>query len=649
MSGDHEVPQDGSAVEPGGDDSRPWSQWPARPGRRAVAVHLAVLLGYLAASVLLTWPHARYLVDHQLPATLDTGSYVWGLWWLAHSVQHLSNPWTTSYQAAPAGTQLGLHSLMPLAGAVMTPVTIAFGPSVSFDLLSIAMPGLLSYAMYRVARLWLPGQIGPIAAGAFFGFSAILSFQSWAHISLAAGALFLPLALEAAVRLRRRPTPLLAVILGVVVGASMLTDQETAILTAITAAAALLPWLLSPHRAGAAQPGGAALPGAAAESGAAAPPGGRGASRTRLLLRPWVARLLLTGLAALVAVVVASPQLLAIRHEQVTSGTPKRPSTAAYLTGTRLPYMFEPSPRVTAFGLNIPHGSAAYTFGTMLTVLAVVGLILAWRRLHAWLLALLWLGAAALALGSNLRIAGHIYTPAAQIVRGEALSSVLPYTYLVRLPEFSQFREPSRLAELGLVPAALLAGYAVSWFRSHARPVMVGALVLSVLEAGQVTPAGTRTMRTALPAVDRPIAADHSQSIVLDVPFGLRGGIGITGRAFPPETEVLATADGHPLANAYLARIPRTTVAAIASRPFYRDLMSVQRGHSGLSAAQLAVAAASARQMNIGWILLWERDSRVRRYLLSTGFRYAYGSGRVAVYRPTAATAVAALRPGTRR
>ena len=44
---------------------------------------------------------------------------------------------------------------MPLPGFLMTPITIWFGPTVSYNLLSIAMPGLLSYAGYRVARLWL--------------------------------------------------------------------------------------------------------------------------------------------------------------------------------------------------------------------------------------------------------------------------------------------------------------------------------------------------------------------------------------------------------------------------------------------------------------------------------------------------------------
>ena len=46
-------------------------------------------------------------------------------------------------------------------------------------------------------------QFGAIAAGAFFGISPVLAWRSWYELNLALGALFLPLALEAAVRLRR--------------------------------------------------------------------------------------------------------------------------------------------------------------------------------------------------------------------------------------------------------------------------------------------------------------------------------------------------------------------------------------------------------------------------------------------------------------
>jgi len=101
---------------------------------RALAGHpaarqLAILGCYLAGGVAVTWPRADYLVAHRLPATREAAAFVWGFWWLAHQVEHLGNPWSTSYLAAPVGTQLGLHTLMPLEGLVMLPVTIVFGPS----------------------------------------------------------------------------------------------------------------------------------------------------------------------------------------------------------------------------------------------------------------------------------------------------------------------------------------------------------------------------------------------------------------------------------------------------------------------------------------------------------------------------------------
>jgi hypothetical protein len=295
--------------------------------------------------------------------------------------------------------------------------------------------------------------------------------------------------------------------------------------------------------------------------------------------------------------------------------------------------MFAPSPRVEQWGLHIVHSNGYATFGVMLPALALAGLALAWRRRSAWLLALTWIGAAALALGSDLRIAGHDYTPVAHAWHGVQVSLVMPFTWLVGVPGFAAFRTPSRIAELGLLPAALLAGYAVNWLRYRAVPVALAALALAVLELGSPAPP-VPTMPTALPALDGPIAADHSGSIVADVPFGLRGGVGITGQAFPPETEVLATADGHPLADAFLSRVPPVTANGIAAEPFYGDLMQVQSGAYRLTPAQLAAAAQNARAMHVGWVVLWRpADTHLRSYLRATGFTFAYQADGAWVYR----------------
>lgn len=587
----------------------------ARLARHPVTVHLAVLAGYLGFGIAVTWPHASYLAG-RLPDTRDAGSYVWGFWWMSRAVEHFSNPWSTTYLAAPAGTQLGLDTLMPLAGVVMMPVTIVFGPSASYTLLSVMLPGLLSYAMYRVARLWLRSQIAAIAAGGFFGYSVIADFWTWNHVNLAAGALFVPLAVETAVRLRRRPGPAQAVMLGVVVGASVLVDQDSALMAATAAAAVLLTWL--PARPAAPDPSDRSL-------------------AARVLAAPRWARLLPVALAAVVTAVVALPQLFAITHDITVGGPAPAPDPTIYRGGATLPDLVEPSPRVASLGLSIPHSPSMTTYGTVLTILAVAGLALAWRQRVAWGLAAAWLGATVLAMGSTVNVGNHSYVPAARAFHGVELSSVMPYTWLVRQPWLSSFRVPARIAELGLVPAALLAGYAVNWLRAHARPAMIAVLAAAALEAGLSTPPGAGTMPTALPALDRPIAADHSASIVVDVPFGIRGGVGLRGAPFAPDSQVLATADGHPLAVANLSRIPPATDREVRGEPFYAGLMAVQKGRFRFSPADLRAAARNARRMNVGWVLLWTPSSQLRRFLRATGFRLDYRASGVSAYRPASA------------
>jgi hypothetical protein len=593
-----------------------------------VARHLLLLACYLAAGVAVTWPRATWLVEGKLQATRDAGTYVWDFWWMAHSVLHLSNPWFTRAITAPVGVWLGYHALMPLEGVVMMPITLLFGPSASYNLLSALIPGLLCYAMYRAARLWLRSQTGAIAAGAFFGLSSIMAWHAWYQLNLAAGALFLPLALEVAVRLRRNPSRKQAVIVGLVAAGSLLTDQESFVLVAILILATLLPWLAAPL--------------------------------LRREARPLRTRLAAAGLAALVALVLASPQIAAM-VAQTRAGGATFPAGAVdtdyALSGANLAGLFAISPHAIRLGLTGlrpysylgPVLDGVLTFGTALSVLAVLGLIVSWRRRGAWLLALLWVATAALALGSVLRIGTHSYTPFAEIWHGVRVSAIMPYTWFVQLPGMAGFREAARLTMLGIVPASLLAGAGVDWLRYHAAPLLIPVLIFAALEAGWAGNPGLGTMPTALPGVDGPIAADHSASIVVDVPFGVRGGVPLPGEGAPfdPESEVLATADGHPLAVGYLSRLPAPTLARIRRHPFYAGLLTAQGQPVGVSESLtgtgsdtglIAAARQDARRMDVGWVIVWHSSPGVLRYLARTGFRLDYRSGGVLVYRPDAAS-----------
>jgi hypothetical protein len=624
--------------------------------RRPAARHLAVLCCYLAAGIAVTWPRAAYLVQGRLPGYGDVDSYTWDLWWVAHQVSHLGNPFFTRQMAAPVGVQLGFDTLVPLLGLIMTPVTLVFGPSASLSLLTIVVPGLACYTMYRAARLWLRSQAGALTAGACFGLCSMLDWQDWYHIQLSAGMVLLPVALEAAVRFRRSAgggSPSgrgAAVALGLAVGASVLINQEMAVMAVILAALALVPWLLGePSRA--------------------------------------PARLRLLGPGALVALVVASPQLAAMAWQLASGGATVSShqlalSDASY--GTGLGQLFAPSPRIASFGLppasaNSPVGEGMPGYGVVLTALAVAGLAAGWRRGSAWRLAGLWLGCCGLALGVTLYFGRREYVPLSSTWDGVRVSLLMPYTWLIRIPGLAAFRDAARLAMLGLVGAALLAGNAVEWLRSRLRyssaqsssarsssaggwpargwsargwsargwlaPVLIaGVAALGILEAGWSGSPGPSAVPDALPALDRPIAADHSDSIVLDIPFGLRGGLPLYGSHLPNAALLIATADGHPRSISYSAFEPPPTIAGIARHPFYAQLVRVQDGvplaplagrdGAQVTAAQLAAARSDLRRLGIRWALAWPPASpEVERYLAATGFRPAYRADGVAVFR----------------
>jgi hypothetical protein len=597
-----------ATVAPPAHRTRAPRQRPAAARTGGAARRQAILTAaYLIAGIALTWPRVTYLAG-RLPAIRDTGGYVWDFWWIAHQVTHLGNPWYTTSIAAPVGSDLAFHTLMPLPGLLMAPVTLLLGPSVSDNLLSAACPGLLCYAMYRAARLWLP-ELGAVVAGGFFGLSSTLAWRSWYELNLALGALFLPLSLAAAVRLRREPGPRRALALGAVLGCALLTDQESAVLAAIVAALALLPWLLA---------------------------------------GPTWAKARAAALSAGSAVVIASPQI-AVMARQMLTGDATIPLNILARnydgSGASVVQLFAPSPRLASYGLN-PLAAPYYAgrpslvvvgYGAVLSALAVVGLIAAWRRPAARLLGLLWLACSLLALGSLPWLLDRGYAPLGQVWHGVVMSRLMPYTWFVRIPGLANFREADRLVILGLVPAALLAGAGAVWLRSRARPVLVAALALGLLEAGwSGNPAGHQvihSMPTALPALDGPIAADHSGSIVVDVPFGIRGGLPVIGAAFAPETQVLATADGHPLADAWISRIPHDTLADVAQQPFYAALLNAQGSRQTSSAALLHAAWQNARALGVGWVVVWHTSPAIDRVLHITGFHFAYRADGAAVYR----------------
>ena len=357
---------------------------------------------------------------------------------------------------------------------------------------------------------------------------------------------------------------------------------------------------------------------------------------------------------------IASPQLIAMVQQLGAGGAKADPGLLA-LNGDRygvgLPGMFAPTARVADFGLqglaaasslhNGRTGEGMPMFGLLLTILALLGLAAAWRRRPAWLFALLWLSCAVLALGPSLYIGKHQYRPLVAMWHGVRVSWLMPYTWVMHTPGLSALREADRFALLGLVGAAVLAGAAVDWLARHAWPLIVVVAALAIFEAGWAGGAGVGIMPTTLHRVDDPIAADHSGSIVVDIPYGLRGGIPQDGSQFSAKALLMATADGHPRAISYTSWVPSKTINAISAHAFFAQLIRSEHGiplapaanrhGQQVSLAQLAAARRDVRAIHVGWALVYtpHKHPYAVRYLLATGFRFDYQADGISVYRFT--------------
>jgi hypothetical protein len=173
-------PEDGPPSQAGAqlvERQEPGTASPAAPRSRLgspVLQGVAALALYLLIWLLIP---ARMLIHHLSWAHLDQRSqdpnfYVWGLRWWPYAVGHGLNPLYTHEIAGAAGHSLAWVTTVPPIALLASPLTLAAGPVVSFNLLTaIALP-LAAWAAFVLCRR-LTGKFWPaLTGGAVFGFSA---------------------------------------------------------------------------------------------------------------------------------------------------------------------------------------------------------------------------------------------------------------------------------------------------------------------------------------------------------------------------------------------------------------------------------------------------------------------------------------------
>jgi hypothetical protein len=149
--------------------------------------HLAAIAVLLALSVL----QCRSLLGaltSSVPANHfsgDDGQGVWYMAWLPFALGHGLDPFISHLQFAPVGFNLLSNTGMLFPALLLSPITVAAGPVVAFDVGLLAAPVVSGGCVYFVCRRLGARWAGGLVAGILFGFSPYLMDEApFGHFNL---------------------------------------------------------------------------------------------------------------------------------------------------------------------------------------------------------------------------------------------------------------------------------------------------------------------------------------------------------------------------------------------------------------------------------------------------------------------------------
>jgi hypothetical protein len=102
---------------------------------------------------------------------IDSSQFMWFFAWWPHAIIHGLNPFVTHEMFVPSGFNLTWSTTMPGPSILLSPVTLAFGPAVTWNVIQLACPALSAWTMFLLCR-HITGRLWPSLAGGYlFGFS----------------------------------------------------------------------------------------------------------------------------------------------------------------------------------------------------------------------------------------------------------------------------------------------------------------------------------------------------------------------------------------------------------------------------------------------------------------------------------------------
>lgn len=610
----------------------------------AVGRHVLAFLAYVIVGAAFAWPLPLQM-DTALPGqpSGDTGVYVWNLWVFRHElVEHHRFPFFTfEILSLASPTPLTLHNYTTFANVLAFFVLPLAGIVRTYNGLLIFSCALSAYALFLLARRRSGDEAAAWLAGAAFGFSPFLMARFTAHFSLVQAAP-LPIFALLLLRLYQGGSWRVAAGAGLVVAWAYLSDPYYAVYCLLmlvfvigyAAVTVQLPEHRARWRSGTWAIDLAILCVAGLVAGILVRGGGRvdmwglrismrtlytpvliltllAAVRTVYWLRPHIALSLprvalnwrvyfAAGVAGFIAL---SPVLFTMAQAATDTGSLGAPVLwRSSARGMDLLAFVAPNPLhpwLSYFSARwiatLPEGfveNVASIPWTMMAVVAAGAVVYRVSPPRPWVIWTSCFGL--LALGPFVHVAGvNTYVPTL-------------WTALRYVPVIGAARMPTRFGVLVAMGTAMIFCLVLAEMRKRSRrpgllTAAVGALLLF-----ELLPA-PRTLYSATPPRPvRTIAADPRPLRVLNLPFGIRDGLGSEGD-YNALYQFHQTFHEKTLIGGYLSRLPRARMGVYRQSATLRALMKLSENRPITAEERRRAfqrAPRAAERFRIGWVLI---------------------------------------------
>lgn len=487
--------------------------------------HVAALLLYVLAALLLTWPLARRFATHMPGNGIDDPSLAWNLWWIkVRLVEQLNwDIFHVGWMFHPIDINLAFYTLTPLNGLLSMPLQTSASLVVANNLVLLSSFVLGGYGLFLLVQViwrdtWTPQQtrLSPATlwwmawlGGFIYAFAAPKLFYAALGQYNIASSQWLPFCLLYLWRVLSAPTLSRALRDGALAGI-FLTLQAWAeltyasfliLLTFFVYGWVLIFWVL-PQRVD--QP----------------------ARKLRNMTAAYAttAGVFLFGISPFLATMLPD---LRVEGNFFASGGGFADVFSADLMGYLLPVRLHPLLGDWVASQPFPNDVGQQIFiGYSVLFLVALGWWSAQRVAGTQRrTANLWLGlflfAFLLSLGPTLRF------------EGEALPVPGPFALVSHLPFFSGNRYPSRYSVVLLAAAGVLAARGLVYLAEHVRPPLLawlpGLVVLVFVAEHVAIPLPLTDYH--VPSIYQRLAEEPGDFAVLELPTGWRNGARVLGRS----------------------------------------------------------------------------------------------------------------------